>query len=315
VALRPFTPAYLALHRQGRLVPRARDAWLSLGDCRGCAWQCRVDRLAGETGRCGSGPSLRVASHFPHFGEEDCLRGWRGSGTIFLSRCNLRCQFCQNYDVSHLGAGQDVTPQDLAGMMLDLQEQGCHNINLVSPSHVVPQIMLAVAVAAEAGLHLPLVYNSGGYDSLESLKLLDGVIDIYMPDMKYADAAVARRYSKVPDYPRNNQAAVREMHRQVGDLEIDHDGLARRGLLVRHLVLPHGLAGTAAVARFLADEVSTHTYINVMDQYRPAFRASRYPDLSRPVSRQEYQEAVSLVQAAGLERLDRRQPTLSFLSR
>jgi putative pyruvate formate lyase activating enzyme len=298
--------SYLQLHKRQELRRRAEKAWQGMSDCHVCAWGCGVNRLEGKTGICRNGRLARVSSCFPHFGEEDCLRGWQGSGTIFFAHCNLRCQFCQNYDISQLGQGRDVEPEELAAMMLDLQDQQCHNINLVSPSHVVPQILVALVIAAEAGLHLPLVYNSGGYDSLETLELLDGVIDIYMPDMKYADAKIARRYSKIPNYPGINQAAVREMHRQVGDLLIDAQGVARRGLLVRHLVLPNDLAGTGEIAQFLAGEISPDTYINVMDQYRPAYNAARFPTLNRPTSRQEYQAAVQQVLATGLHRLDER---------
>ncbi len=299
-------PGYVELHKQGELRRRAEQAWQGLAHCHTCAWQCAVDRLAGELGQCRTGRLARVSSYFPHFGEEDCLRGRHGSGTIFFAHCNLHCQFCQNYDISQLGHGQDVEPEQIAVMMLALQAEGCHNINLVSPSHVVPQIMVALALAAEAGLRLPLVYNTGGYDSLETLRLLDGVVDIYMPDMKYADPETALRYSQVPNYPPINQAAVKEMHRQVGDLAIDEDGIAQRGLLVRHLVLPGGLAGTAEIARFLAEKVSAACYINVMGQYRPAYRAARYPEIDRPASRQEVAEAVQLVLDAGLYRLDHR---------
>jgi putative pyruvate formate lyase activating enzyme len=234
----------------------------------------------------------------------------RGSGTIFFTRCNLRCQYCQNHDISQSDAGSKARPQELAEMMLDLQRRGCHNINFVSPSHVVPQIMAGVLVAAQAGLQIPLVYNTGGYDSLAMLELLDGVVDIYMPDMKYADARIARRYSKIRDYPQVNQAAVKEMHRQVGDLQLDERGIATRGLLVRHLILPANLAGTDEIVRFLAEQISTDTYLNLMDQYRPAYRAHNYPDLNRRISQEEYQAAVSMARAAGLNRLDQRRSSL-----
>ncbi len=217
-------------------------------------------------------------------GEEDPLRGWRGSGTIFFSRCNLHCQFCQNADISQTDSGDLAPPHEIAAMMLELQAHGCHNINLVSPSHVVPHILAAVLLAAQAGLVLPLVYNTGGYDSLETLALLDGVVDIYMPDMKFASAQTARHYSKIPNYPQANQAAVREMHRQVGDLQVDGRGIAQRGLLVRHLVLPNDLAGTAEIVRFLAQEISQDTYLNLMDQYHPAFNARQFPRLNRRIT-------------------------------
>ncbi|RME88976.1 MAG: radical SAM protein, partial [Anaerolineae bacterium] len=261
-----FLPAYLRLS-DAELGRRVEAAFARLERCDLCARRCGVNRLAGELGVCRTGVRARVSSYGPHLGEEDPLRGWRGSGTIFFARCNLRCQYCQNYDISQRDAGEEVDAETLATIMLRLQMAGCHNINFVSPSHVVPQILAAVRLAARRGLRLPLVYNTGGYDSPEALELLDGVIDIYMPDMKYADSEPAHRFSRVRDYPQVNRAAVREMHRQVGDLEIDERGLARRGLLVRHLVLPNGLAGTGKIVRFLAEEISPNTYLNLMDQY------------------------------------------------
>jgi putative pyruvate formate lyase activating enzyme len=296
----------LGLLRGKELERRAAEAFERLTACDTCARACRVNRRRGELGSCHTGERARVSSYGSHHGEENPLRGWRGSGTIFFSRCNLHCQYCQNCDISQTDDGEEVESEELAAMMLRLQAAGCHNINLVSPSHVVPQILAGVLVAAQAGLRLPLVYNTGGYDALSTLKLLDGVVDIYMPDMKYADAAIAERYSRVPNYPEVNRAAVREMHRQVGDLQIDAKGLARRGLLVRHLVLPGGLAGTDRIVQFLAEEISQGTYLNIMDQYRPAYYAGSYPELSRRISRDEYQAAVRLAQEAGLTRLDDR---------
>lgn len=301
-----FEPAYLALSRSGELSRRAAEAHARLARCDLCAWECKVNRLEGKLGVCKTGERAKVSSYGPHLGEEDPLRGWRGSGTIFFTRCNLRCQFCQNHDISQTDAGDEATAEQLAGMMLDLQGRGCHNINLVSPSHVVPQILAALTIAAERGLRLPLVYNTGGYDSLPALHLLDGVIDIYMPDMKYANAEAARKYSKARDYPSKNQAAVKEMHRQVGDLQLDERGLATRGLLVRHLVLPNGLAGTREIVEFLAREISPNTYLNLMAQYRPAYRAYQFPELSRPITPLEYREAIQMAQEAGLNRLDER---------
>lgn len=298
-------PAYLSLLHSGELQRRVVAASEHLAACDVCARVCRVNRLAGERGICRTGERARVSSYGPHLGEENPLRGWRGSGTIFFTRCNLHCQYCQNWDISQTDAGEEVEAEELAAIMLELQSYGCHNINLVSPSHVVPQILAALLVAARAGLLLPLVYNTGGYDSLEMLRLLDGVVDIYMPDMKYGDSAIARRYSLVRDYVKVNQAAVREMHRQVGDLQLDERGLALRGLLVRHLVLPNQLAGTAQVVRFLAEEISKDTYLNLMDQYRPEYLASRYPPLNRRITPQEYQHALALAQKAGLHRFDK----------
>jgi putative pyruvate formate lyase activating enzyme len=248
-----------------------------------------------------------VASYGAHHGEEDPLRGWAGSGTIFFSWCNLRCVFCQNWDISQRGVGREVEPRAIADMMLALQAQGCHNINFVSPSHAVAQIIAAVADAAARGLRLPLVYNTGGYDSPEALALLEGIVDIYMPDMKYGDSALARKYSKVRNYVEVNRAAVKEMHRQVGDLVLDEHGIAQRGLLVRHLVMPHGIAGTEAVLAFLADEISTNTYLNLMDQYRPYHRAREFPEIARPITRAEYREALAIAARHGLARLDHRE--------
>lgn len=246
-----------------------------------------------------------VSSYGPHFGEESPLVGRYGSGTIFFSYCNLGCLYCQNYTISQLGEGSPVSSQELAEMMLSLQRRGCHNINLVSPSHVAAYILEALEIAAGRGLKLPLVYNTGGYDSMATLRLLDGIIDIYMPDMKYSDEKTAEQLSGIRDYPRVNRAAVKEMHRQVGDLEIDGSGLARRGLLVRHLVLPHGLAGTQEVVSFLAREVSTDTYLNVMAQYHPCYQAASLPQLARPLDAAEFTEAISLARRQGLTRLDK----------
>jgi putative pyruvate formate lyase activating enzyme len=245
-----------------------------------------------------------IASYGAHHGEEDPLRGSRGSGTIFFSWCNLRCVFCQNWEISQRGIGREVEPREIADMMLKLQADGCHNINFVSPSHVVAQIIAAVSDAAARGLRLPLVYNTGGYDSLEALALLEGIIDIYMPDMKYGDSALARKYSKVRNYVETNRAAVKEMHRQVGDLVIDENGIAQSGLLVRHLVMPRGIAGTEQVLSFLANEISKNTYLNLMDQYRPCYRADEFPELDRPTAAGEYREALEIAAKHGLTRLD-----------
>ena len=231
--------------------------------------------------------------------------GRHGSGTIFFTYCNLGCLYCQNYTISQLGEGSPTSSQELAEMMLSLQRKGCHNIHLVSPTHVVAYILEALEIAVSRGLHLPLVYNTGGYDAVETLKLLDGIIDIYMPDMKYSDEKIAEQLSGIRDYPRVNRAAVKEMHRQVGDLEIDGSGLARRGLLVRHLVLPHGLAGTQEVVSFLAREVSTDTYLNIMAQYHPCYQAASLPQLARPLDNAEFTEAISLARRQGLTRLDK----------
>jgi putative pyruvate formate lyase activating enzyme len=301
-----FQPAYLKLLSSGDFKGRVKQAYDLLSICEVCAWECPVDRRAGKIGVCRTGMRARVSSYGPHHGEEDPLRGRQGSGTIFFTRCTLRCQYCQNYDISQTDSGHEVEPEELAAMMLELQARGCHNINFVSPSHVVPQIMAAVLIAAQAGLEIPLVYNTGGYDSLAMLKLLDGIIDIYMPDMKYADPDIARQYSKIRNYPAINQAAVCEMHRQVGDLATDSNEIAFRGLLVRHLVLPNNLAGTEKIVQFLADKVSPNTYLNLMDQYRPAYKAHMYPELDRSITHEEYQAAMKMALDAGINRLDKR---------
>jgi putative pyruvate formate lyase activating enzyme len=298
-------PAYRALHRSGALARRAREARRHLERCDLCARYCRVNRLRSVRGAiCRTGSRAVVHGHGPHHGEESPLRGARGSGTIFFSWCNLRCVYCQNWSLSHRGEGREVEPEALARMMLELEEAGCHNVNLVSPSHVVASILESLDLAAARGLSLPLVYNTGGYDSPEALALLDGVVDIYMPDMKYADEDRARRYSSTRDYPSVNRAAVREMHRQVGDLVLDGRGIARRGLLVRHLVLPGDLANTEAIAAFLAREISPDTYINVMDQYRPCYRAAEYPEIARRPERREIAQAFGAARRQGLRRFD-----------
>jgi putative pyruvate formate lyase activating enzyme len=300
----PFHPAYQALTTSGEYESRIAQSHELLRQCVSCGWRCKVNRLEGELGVCKTGALAQVSSYGPHLGEENPLRGWRGSGTVFFSRCNLRCQFCQNADISQFDNGADLDIQRLAEVFLELQHMGCHNINLVSPTHVVPQIIAAVLIAAQAGLHLPLVYNTGGYDSLEALALLDGIVDIYMPDMKYANPQTALRYSRIPHYPQTNQAAVREMHRQVGDLVLDENNLAQRGLMVRHLVLPNGLAGTGEIMKFIAEEISPETYINIMDQYHPAYRAREYPRVNRRITAEEFQQAVQAAQSVGLHRLD-----------
>ena len=276
-----------------------------LEDCHLCPRHCGVDRLAGESGKCHVSNQALVSSYGPHFGEEAPLVGRHGSGTIFFTYCNLRCAFCQNYTISQLGEGSAVSKEGLAEMMLSLQAKGCHNINLVSPTHVLPYILEALEVAVGGGLHLPLVYNSGGYDSVETLRLLEGIVDIYMPDMKYSDDRIAEQLSGIKDYPRVNRAAVKEMHRQAGDLHIDKQGIAQRGLLVRHLVLPNGLAGTEDTITFLAQEVSPDTYLNVMAQYHPCHQAFDIPQLSRPVSSEEFRHAIELARQQGLDRLDK----------
>ncbi len=305
-----FQPAYVRLHESGELERRVRRALEKLADCRLCPRDCGVNRLDNKFAVCKTGRYAVVSSHFPHFGEEDCLRGTRGSGTIFFGWCNLRCVFCQNYDVSWLGEGCVSRPDELARMMLSLQEAGCHNINFVTPEHVVPQILEALPPAIERGLRLPLVYNTSAYDSLDSLELMDGVIDIYMPDFKFWDAEMARRYVKAPDYPEAARRAIREMHRQVGPLVFDENGLALRGVLLRHLIMPGEIAGTRQILDWIARELGPESYVNLMDQYYPAGKVggAEYAEISRRIAPKEYRLALEAVHAAGLLRLDERAP-------
>ncbi|NLY30255.1 MAG: radical SAM protein [Firmicutes bacterium] len=298
-----FIPGYVELHQKGELKKRAEEAVRRLANCAICAQVCKVNRLEGELGVCRTGRLAVVSSYGPHHGEEDVLVGLGGSGTIFFSNCNLACVFCQNYDISACGAGSEVTSEELADMMLRLQTRGCHNINLVSPSHVVPQILEALVSAADRGLRLPIVYNTGGYDVLPTLSLLDGIVDIYMPDFKFADDETGQRLADAPRYFTVAQAAIREMHRQVGDLVTDHRGIAQRGLILRHLVMPGRLHDTRRIMEFIGKEISPDTYVNVMGQYRPAYMANKFPELSRPLKLSEYLQAVAIAREAGLHRL------------
>lgn len=300
-------PSYLRLHRSGELAERVKKAREHMKDCDLCARYCHVNRLETNRGAvCRTAERVVIHSFGAHHGEEDCLRGWDGSGTIFFSWCSLRCIFCQNSDISWKGQGEERSAEELAAIMVRLQEMGCHNINLVTPSHVVAQVLEAVEIAAVDGLRVPLVYNTAGYDSLEALALLDGVIDIYMPDMKYNDSQLAHRYSHVRDYAEYNRQAIKEMHRQVGDLVIGDDGLARRGLLVRHLVLPNNISGTNQVIKFISEEVSPDTYVNIMDQYRPCYRASDAQGVDRMLAPREFAQALDAARQYGLKRIDQR---------
>jgi len=302
----PYTPVCINSHKTGRLRENAEKAWDMLRHCTLCPRACGADRTAGKTGFCRTGEAAVVYSFDAHFGEEAPLSGYNGSGTIFFSHCNLLCNFCQNYDISHKGAGQEVSCDQLAWMMLELQRQGCHNINLVTPSHVVAQILFALDLAVSKGLTLPVIYNTGGYDSVDTLKLLDGAIDIYMPDVKFFHAHVARLAQVPEDYPEIVKKAVTEMYRQAGDLEMDGEGLAKKGLLVRHLVLPGDLAGTGDVMNFLASQISPDTYVNIMSQYRPCGTAHKVPALARPVTREAYGKAVDAALKNGITRIDRK---------
>lgn len=295
-------PSYLELHRTGELFERIEALNDILKKCRLCPRGCEVHRLEGEEGVCKAGNKLMVSSAFPHFGEEPPLVGWGGSGTIFLTHCNLRCIFCQNFDISHEGKGEEVSQEQFAGMMLNLQRQGCHNINFVTPTHYATQIVSALPLAIEGGLELPIIWNCGGYESLEVIKLLEGIVDIFMPDIKYSDDEHAKKYSKAPHYFDRAKEALMEMHSQVGDLEVDASGIARRGLLIRHLVMPGGVAGTEKVMEFIANELSKDSYVNVMDQYHPCYEANRFPEINRRITGKELREAVSIARSKGLHR-------------
>ena len=309
-------PAYTYLSRS-ELRDRVERALATLADCKACPRDCGVNRLEDKWAACKTGRYAVVSSCFPHFGEEDCLRGWNGSGTIFFSHCNLRCVFCQNYDISQAirpgSAREGTPPQEIAAMMMELQSLGCHNINFVTPEHVVPQVIEAVAVAVELGLSLPIVYNTSAYDSLESIALMSGIVDIYMPDFKYWSAESSKQYVKATDYPDAARAAVSAMHEQVGPLTFDADGLAKRGLLIRHLVMPGGLSETRAILEWIATELGTDAYVNLMDQYYPAGKvdAQHYPEINRRLSSSEYQQALELARDLGLRRLDERRPHLA----
>ncbi len=300
-----FQPTYLDLLISGDLEKRAADFQYRLKACDLCPRNCGVNRLEGETGLCGVGKQVWVNSYGLHFGEEDPLRGWQGSGTIFFSGCNLSCLYCQNAEISQKVSGSEISVEVLADVMLELENRGAHNINLVSPTHVSAQIARAIYIAAQRGLQLPIVYNTGGYDSIHTLKMLDGIIDIYMPDMKYSEPEISERLSGVLDYPSVNQLAVKEMFRQVGDLVLSPRGIAERGLLVRHLVLPGDLAGSKAILEFIAKEISQNTYLNIMDQYRPAYLAGRHSEINRRITTDEYQAVIGEALILGLKRLDK----------
>ena len=295
-------PVYLETYERGELEDRIETLMAILNECNLCPRACGVNRNRGETGYCQSDNHLTVSSVQPHFGEEDVLVGTHGSGTIFLTNCNLGCVYCQNYDISHLGQGQRMTGEELARSMLRLQRIGCHNVNFVTPTHFTPQIVKALKIAIENGLHIPLVYNCGGYESKSTIALLNGIVDIYMPDIKYGDEESARKYSNAPDYFAVCKEAVKEMHRQVGDLTVDERGIAVRGLLIRHLVLPNDLAGSAKVFEFIATEISEESYVNIMLQYRPMYKAYEYEELNRGLKMSEYRAALDSAKKWGLHR-------------
>jgi putative pyruvate formate lyase activating enzyme len=297
-----FLPAHRAQVSMEDFKRRANELRELMRECTLCPHECGARRLEGKYGVCRSISEAMISSAGPHYGEEAPLTGSRGSGTIFFTSCNLKCTFCQNYDISLMRLGRPVTARQLAEIMIRLQNGGCHNINLVTPSHVVPQILDALAIASEAGLSVPIVYNCGGYESVQTLKLLEDIVDIYMPDIKYSDNENARRYSGAPGYWDFARLAVQEMHRQVGDLEVEENGTAKRGLLIRHLVLPNKLAGSEKVLDFIASTISVHSFVNIMDQYRPAYRALRYDQLSRMITTREYEEVVEYASSLGLHR-------------
>jgi putative pyruvate formate lyase activating enzyme len=287
-----------------RLLAASSERWEKLENCDVCAHKCSVNRLKDEKGICKTGMRPEVSSFGPHFGEESPLVGRHGSGTIFFTHCNLYCIFCQNYDISHLGHGHPVDQERIAEMMLSLQSMGCHNINFVTPTHVIPQIVKALPGAIEKGLNVPLVYNSGGYDSVPTLQLLEGIFDVYMPDFKYSDDRIAEKYCNAPDYSQVAKEALKTMHQQVGDLILDERGVAKRGLIIRHLVLPEDSAGTSEVMKFIAEQLSRNSYVNLMDQYRPCYKAQDFPPLDRRITREEFAEAIKIAHSLGIKRLD-----------
>lgn len=295
-----FEPLYLKTARKGQLLPKINEARRILSECILCPRNCRVDRKSGELGECRTGEEATVSSFNAHFGEEPPLVGVSGSGTIFFTHCSLKCSFCQNFDISQQGAGDEFSTAQLATTMLILQNAGCHNINLVTPTHVIPQILSALYMAIDGGLSIPLVYNSSGYDNVQSLRLLDGVVDIYMPDFKFWDPAVAELTCSAPEYPEAARQALKEMHRQVGDLQMNAEGLAQRGLIIRHLVLPGGMAGTREIMSFIVAELSDNSYVNLMDQYRPCGLAGQIPGLAQSLSRKQFEKAMAEARAAGI---------------
>jgi putative pyruvate formate lyase activating enzyme len=300
-----FEPGYLALHRTGELKKRGEALWSVMDGCALCPRECGADRLAGERGFCDASSQLEISSHQAHFGEERSLVGRGGSGAIFFTNCGLRCVFCINWEVSQGRQGTPRSIEDLADMMLRLQSRGCHNINVVTPTHYSPHIVKALDVAASRGLRVPLVYNTCGWENPEILMLLDGIVDIYLPDFKYADGGMAAKYSSDAEtYPAVTRAALREMHRQVGVARPESDGLMYRGLMIRHLVMPNGVGGTCEVVRRIAEDFPTDTYVNIMSQYRPVYKAFDYPDIARRITREEYAEALGCAREAGLTSLD-----------
>jgi putative pyruvate formate lyase activating enzyme len=293
-------PSYLEAFNNGTLAKKAEAAFRMLENCSICPRKCKANRTKGGKGFCRSGLKARVCSFMPHHGEEPPISGRCGSGTIFFSRCNMSCQYCQNFEFSQSDEGREVTCEELAAFMLELQKSGCHNINLVTPTHVMPQILQALLIATEAGLRIPLIYNTSGYELAEIIKLLDGIVDVYLTDMRYGNPEMGRKYSLSPDYPKYNQESVKEMHRQVGIADLDEEGIIRRGLIIRHLVLPNKISGTENIMKFIVKQLSIETYISLMSQYRPYYNANRFPELSRKISLEEYEEAEEIMHKYGL---------------
>ncbi|AEA34169.1 radical SAM protein [Hippea maritima] len=299
-----FTPLYIKTYEEGKFDEKIEHAYDILKNCRLCPRLCKVNRLKGKKGICNTAEPPAIADYFPHFGEEDVLVGKNGSGTIFISCCNLLCIYCQNASTSHLCEGNTTTIENFAQMMISLQNKGCHNINIVTPTHIVPQLLMALKIAIEKGLHIPLIYNTSGYELANTLSILDGIVDIYMPDFKYWDSQTAEAYSSAKDYPEITRNAIKIMHKQVGDLIIEN-GIAKRGLLIRHLILPNRLAGTKNIVNFIAKEISPNTYTNIMAQYKPFGLAYRFDEIARPITEEEYLEALLWAKEAGLKRLDK----------
>ncbi len=299
-----FEPAYIKTFESGLLAIKIEAAYEALHNCTLCPRECRVDRRTSEKGVCRTGVRARIVTYLPHFGEELPLRGTKGSGTIFFAYCNLLCNFCQNYHITHETAGKEVSDDELAGMMIALQDQGCHNISFVTPSHVVPQILSALQIAVEKGLKIPLVYDTSAYDSIAALELLEGIVDIYMPDFKFWNPETAELTCKAKDYPEVARRAIIEMHRQVGDLVVNQEGLAERGLLIRHLAMPKGLADTPRIMDFIATKISPRSYVNIMPQYRPCGRSFEIPALAVPLRKKEFEAALKDAEEAGLTRLE-----------
>ncbi len=293
-------PSYLELYLRGQLEERIKQAFKLIESCSICPRRCGINRLSDQKGFCNSGYLPRIYSYMPHFGEEPCISGYRGSGAIFFSGCNMSCVYCQNYKFSQLNQGREIKLEDLAQVMLDLQQVGCHNINLVTPTHIMPQILEALSIAIPKGLRLPLIYNTSGYELPEILMLLDNIIDIFLVDMRYSENCISKRYSNAADYPEINKAAVKQMYKQVGTAKFDKHGLIYKGIIIRHLVLPDNISGTNEIMRFIALEISPETHISLMSQYTPCYKAGNIPELSRYISQQEYNMAKRAMEASGI---------------